>query len=241
MYMKVPLICFLVFRVSLSLLQAQEAVVVNDPNARVRDVSSFERISVSSAINLYLSPDNTEKVVVSANEDWARDRIVTRVRNGVLEIYYDCKGMECWKADRRLKVYVGFRNLQELKASGATNTYVNGVIRSDKLHIDVTGASNFKGAVEAGDLEVDQSGASDVRIGGSAKKFRLDLSGASTLKGYDLSADVADVEVSGASTAQINAVKELKIEASGASDVRYRGTGVLKDIRTSGASSVKKG
>lgn len=241
MNMKVPLICFLVFRVSLSLLQAQESVVVNDPNARVRDVSSFDRISVSSAINLYLSPDETEKVVVSADEAWARDKIVTRVKNGVLEIFFDCKGLDCWKGDRRLKVYVGFRNLRELKASGATNTYVNGVIRSDKLRIDVTGASNFKGAIDAGDLEVDQSGASDVRISGRASNLKVDLSGASTLKGYDLSAEVADVDVSGASNAQVNAVKELRVEASGASDVRYRGTGVLKEINTSGASSVKKG
>jgi hypothetical protein len=241
MNMKVPLICFLVFRVSLSLLQAQETVVVNDPNARVRDVSSFERISVSSAIKLYLSPDDTEKVVVSANEDWARDKIVTRVRNGVLEIFFDCKGSDCWRGDRRLKVYVGFRNLRELKASGATNTFVNGVIKSDKFRLDVTGASNFKGAIDAGDLEVDQSGASDVRVSGRASSFRVDLSGASSLKGYELSADVIDIDVSGASSAQVNAVKELKVEASGASDVRYRGEGVLKDINTSGASSVKKG
>jgi hypothetical protein len=241
MNMKVPLICFLVFRVSLSLLQAQESVVVNDPNARVRDVSSFDRISVSSAINLYLSPDETEKVVVSADEAWARDKIVTRVKNGVLEIFFDCKGLDCWKGDRRLKVYVGFRNLRELKASGATNTYVNGVVRTDKLRIDLTGASNFKGAIDAGDLEVGQSGASDVRISGRASNLKVDLSGASTLKGYDLSAEVADVDVSGASNAQVNAVKELRVEASGASDVRYRGTGVLKEINTSGASSVKKG
>lgn len=239
--MKVPLVCLLLLRVSLSLLHAQESVVVNDPKARVRDVSSFDRISVSSAIKLYLSPDDVEKVVVSADEDWVRDRIVTRVRNGVLEIFFDCKGPECWKGDRRLKVYVGFRNLRELKASGATSVSVNGIVKSDKLRLDITGASNFKGAIDAGELEVDQSGASDVRLSGRASNLRVDLSGASSLKGYDLSADVANVDVSGASSAQINAAKELKVEASGASDVRYRGTGVLKEINTSGASSVRKG
>jgi hypothetical protein len=239
--MKTPILSLLILHISLTLLQAQETVVVNDPNARVRDVASFERISVSSAIDLYLSPDDTEKVVVSADDPEARDRIVTRVSNGTLEIYYDCKGAGCWTKNRRLKVYVGFRNLQELKASGATNTYVNGVVRADKLKIGLTGASNFKGAVEAGELVVDQSGASDIRIGGTAKKFRLDLSGASTIKGFELAADFIVADVSGASTAQLNAVKEMEIDASGASDVRYRGAGVLKSINSSGASSVKKG
>ena len=128
-----------------------------------------------------------------------------------------------------------------MKASGATDTYVNGVIKADRFRLDLTGASNFKGAVDAVDLEVDQSGASDARIGGRVSNFRVDLSGASSLKGYELSADVVDIDVSGASNAQINAVKELKVEASGASDVRYRGSGVLKEINSSGASSVRKG
>lgn len=239
--MRTPLLCFIVFHLLSTGLRSQETVVVNDPNARVRDVPSFDRITVSSAIKLYLTPDDNEKVVVSADQAWARDKIVTRVKDGVLEVFFDCKGVDCWRGDRRLKVYVGFRTLRGLKASGATDTYVNGVIKADRFRLDLTGASNFKGAVDAVDLEVDQSGASDARIGGRVSNFRVDLSGASSLKGYELSADVVDIDVSGASNAQINAVKELKVEASGASDVRYRGSGVLKEINSSGASSVRKG
>jgi hypothetical protein len=239
--MKTPILSLLILHISLSLLQAQETVIVNDPNARVRDVASFDRISVSSAIELYLSPDENEKVVVSAADPSYRDRIRTKVTNGMLDISFDSKGIGSWKGNPKLKVYVAFRNLRELKATGATNTYVNGVVKSDRLRVDVSGASVFKGAIDAGELEIDQSGASDIRIGGRASKMRVDLSGASSLKAYDLAADFVDVDVSGASNAQVNAEKELKVEASGASDVRYRGVGALKEINTSGASSVRKG
>jgi hypothetical protein len=239
--MKTPILSLLILHISLSLLQAQETVIVNDPNARVRDVASFDRISVSSAIELYLSPDENEKVVVSAADPDYRDRIRTRVTNGNLEIYYDSKGMANWRGNPKLKVYVAFRNLRELKATGATNTYVNGVIRSEKLRVDLSGASVFKGAVDAQELEIDQSGASDIRISGRAVRSKIDLSGASVFKAYDLSSESMDLDVSGASDAQINVVKELQVEASGASNVRYRGDGVLKSVNTSGASSVKKG
>jgi hypothetical protein len=49
-------------------INAQDKVVVNDPNAQIRNVTSFNEISVAGGIDLYLSPDDKEAVVVSAAE-----------------------------------------------------------------------------------------------------------------------------------------------------------------------------
>jgi hypothetical protein len=68
----------------------------------------------------------------------------------------------------------------------------------------------------------------------------IEASGASDFKGYDLKTDYCDVNISGASGVQIWVNKELSAKASGASDVRYRGEGLIRDIKTSGASSVSR-
>ncbi|HLO81624.1 MAG TPA: DUF2807 domain-containing protein, partial [Chitinophagaceae bacterium] len=112
---------------------AQEKVMVNDKNAQVRNIgSSFTEISVSGSIDLYLSPDDKEVVVVSAREEQYRDRIVTRVVGNKLEIYFNNKNFSI-RSDMRLKAYVSFKQLNRISASGSSDVFVNGIVKSDKL------------------------------------------------------------------------------------------------------------
>ncbi len=225
---------------SVALAMSQEKVVVNDKYAQQRSVGGFSEISVSGGIDLYLSPDDKEVVVVSASEPKYRDRIVTRVNGNRLEIYFDNKGMTRWPDRMNLKAYVSFRALQKLKASGASDVYVNGVIKSPSLEIYMSGASDFNGAILVDELKIDQSGSSDSRISGKAERVTIDVSGASDVKAYELTVNYCNVEASGASDIQITVNKELSARASGSSDVQYRGEGLIRDIKTSGASSVSR-
>jgi len=221
-------------------VHGQDKVVVNDPNAQVRNVQSFNEISVAGGIDLYLSPDDKEAVVVSAAEDKYRDRIVTRVVDNRLQIYFDNKGNIRWPSNMKLKAYVSFKALKKLSASGASDVYVNGVIKSDELKIDLSGASDFKGAVDVNNLTVDQSGSSDSRISGRAERLSIEASGASDMKGYDLEVNYCDANASGASDIQITVNKEMTAKATGASDINYRGQGVIREVKASGSSSVSK-
>ena len=233
-------VLFISMLVSTFLSMAQEKVVVNDRNAQQRSTGSFTEISVSGGIDLYLSPDEHEVVVVSASEPKYRDRIVTRVNGNRLEIYFDNKGMTRWPDRMNLKAYVSFRTLKKLKASGASDVYVNGVIKSPSLEIHMSGASDFNGAVMVDELKIDQSGSSDSRISGKADRVTIDVSGASDVKAYDLTVNYCNVEASGASDIQITVNKEISARASGSSDVHYRGEGLIRDVKTSGASSVSR-
>lgn len=231
---------FLCMMLSTALAMSQEKVVVNDKNAQLRSVGGYNEISVSGGIDLYLSPDDKEVVVVSASEPKYRDRIVTRVNGNRLEIYFDDKGMTRWPDRMNLKAYVSFKTLQKLKASGASDVYVNGVIKSPSLEIYMSGASDFNGAILVDELKIDQSGSSDSRISGKAERVTIDVSGASDVKAYELAVNYCNVEASGASDIQITVNKELSARASGSSDVQYRGEGLIRDIKTSGASSVSR-
>ena len=221
-------------------LKAQDKVVVNDPNAQLRQVSSFNEISVSGGIDLYLSPDEKETVVVSANDNRYRDRIITRVVDNRLEIFYENKGNIRWPDNMKLKAYVSFKTLQKLKASGSSDVYVNGVIKSEKLEIRLSGSSDFKGAIKVDEFVLSQSGSSDSRISGTADRVTIDVSGSSNVKAYEMAVNYCDVEASGASDIQITVNKELSARASGASDINYMGSGIIKEVKSSGSSSVSR-
>ena len=230
------LFVIMVFSFSLASLNAQQ---INDPNAEVRKVSGFHAIKVSNAIDLYLSQSSDEAVAVSAVKDEYRDRIKTSVENGVLKIWYDESGG--WRSgNRKLKAYVSFKTLDNLDASGASDVVVAGTIKGNDLVIHMGGASDFKGKLEVNSLDLRLNGASDADITGRVVNLKVDANGASDLKGYDLETDNCTAEASGASDIKITVNKELSAKASGASGVYYKGSGVIRDIKTSGASSISK-
>lgn len=219
---------------------AQKQTVINDPNAEVRNVKNFHAIRVSHAINLYLTQSGEEAVAVSARETKYRDRIRTEVKDGVLNIWYDNEGWKWSNDNKKLKAYVSVKTLDKLGASGASDVIVDGVISGDRLEIELSGASDFKGGVKVNELNLDQSGASDITISGSAGKVTIEASGASDFKGYDLVTDNCNAHASGASDIKISCNKELSAHASGASSIYYRGTAVIRDLHSNGASTVGK-
>ncbi len=217
-----------------------QQTLVNDANAEKRDISgSFSAVKVSGGVDLYLSQSSTEALAVSATEQEYRDNIKTVIENGTLRIYYDSnKGWN--KSNKKLKVYISFKNLERLEASGASDVQVAGAISGSSLSIDMSGASDFKGAVNVTTLTMDLSGASDAKISGTAANVTIESSGASDVKGYDLVTENCTAKATGASDINITVNKELNVHASGASDVFYKGNCVIRDLHSSGASTVAK-
>ncbi len=218
--------------------------IVNDANAEKRNVSGYHAIEVSGGIDLYLSQGD-ESVAVSANETKFRERIKTVVENGVLKIFYEHEKKNNVRIDiewgnRKLKAYVSFKNLDKLEGSGGSDILVEGSIKVNTLSLGVSGGSDFDGKVDIDKLKVDASGGSDVNISGSVKDLEIDASGGSDFKGYELAADICNLDASGGSDVYITINKELSADASGGSDVFYKGNGTVKEVRSSGSSSIKK-
>lgn len=212
---------------------------INDPNAEVREAKNFHAIELSSAFDVYLSQGAEESVAVSASDAKSRDFIKVEVKGGVLVIRYDNKGK--WNTgNKKLKAYISFKNIDKLDVSGACDVYVVEGWKADNLKIDLSGASNLKGKLDAQKLMVDQSGASDMTLTGTVGQLNIEASGASDFKGFDLAVDYCNAKASGASDIKITVNKELSAEASGASDVRYKGAGLMRDVKTSGASSISR-
>lgn len=217
---------------------AQQKQVIADENAQQRNLKGFHAIKVSHAFDVVISQGNEEGVVVSAKNAEFRDKITTEVKDGVLIIGYEEK---MWKGgNKNLKAYVSVKDLDQLTASGACDISITGTLKAKELSIVLSGASDLKGSVEAEFLSADLNGASDVSINGRVAGLKVEASGASDFKGYDLMAEKCDAKASGASDIKITVNKELNAEASGASGVSFKGTGVIKDIKSSGASSITR-
>ena len=218
---------------------AQNEIVV-DPNATTRTLNgSFSKIKISGGIDLFLSQSDNEAVAVSASEEKFKEAIKTEIDNGTLKIYYD--GDKNWSLkNKKLRAYVSFKSLEKLNASGACDVVVSGNVSGESLDMQLSGACDFKGTVKVNTLKLNLSGASDVKISGTANTVDIESSGASDVKGYELVTDVCNAKASGASDINITVNKELNARASGASDIYFKGTALIKDIHSSGASTVSR-
>ncbi|MEP7376331.1 MAG: head GIN domain-containing protein [Chitinophagaceae bacterium] len=204
---------------------------------RDHSVGSFQRVEVSGALDVYLKQDSTQQPVKVETDENLQDLIEVRESNGVLYI----SPVDHYNLDpTRLKIYVAAPQFKGLGVSGASHIYgENKLISSESFDIDLSGASEMKLEIKAPRINSEVTGASSVELRGETKDFNANGSGASSYKCFDLMTENTTVDISGACSADIFASVKLNVQASGASEVKYRGAAAItQDI--SGASGIKK-
>jgi len=214
--------------------------IINDPNAELRTVSSFDAIEVSGGIDLFISQGDEEAMAVSASNSSQRDAIKSTVQDGVLKISYGNDGKMWVSGNKKLRAYVSFKSLVRLKASHGSDVTISGVLKSDEFSIELIGASDLKGKLEANKLNIEQAGASDAKVSGEVTELFINASGASNFQGYDLHSELCTVNASGASDVRITVNKELNANATGASSVKYHGNASIHNMKTTGGGKVRQ-
>ncbi|MES2794491.1 MAG: head GIN domain-containing protein [Bacteroidota bacterium] len=208
-----------------------------------RSVSNFNEIRVGSGIDLYLKQGNTESLELTAPSDKI-GKIITQVRNGVLEIRVESSnwnwGWGGWNNKTSPKVKLTFKDINALKAGGGSDVYSEGRLLFDKIKIDASGGSDVKLDFTAEMVDCDASGGSDAVLTGSSKYFTGNASGGSDLKAKDFRTQSCRINSSGGSDAYVWVENELLANASGGSDIYYYGSPKSVKVHKSGGSDINR-
>jgi hypothetical protein len=201
-------------------------------------VANFNSIELGSAFEVHVHKGNVYAVSVTGREKDI-DELEVSSSSGKLEIGYEAGWKWTWNNNRsKLVVNITLPRLNSGDFSGASKVDLQGFTNEEEMTLIFSGAS--KGVIEGlhtDKLKLELSGASDCKISGHTDYLNVEASGASHLKALDFFARNVDVDASGASSAQVHVQKSLKVDASGASHVKYKGSPVIvKDL--SGAASL---
>jgi len=140
-----------------------------------------------------------------------------------------------------LQVVVEIPYIENIKASGACRISLNGKFEGDHCKINLNGASEVKHFDFYGNsLDIDLDGASECGMSGKVNQVKMSGSGASDFKMYNLVTETLDINLSGASEAEITVNERITGKLTGASTLKYRGNADRSDVKTSGASDIKK-
>ena len=215
----------------------------------------FNVVDTRGAIDVIIADVQDATIKISGDENLI-DSIQTYVENGVLKVYF--KNNLNYSSAIGLKVTVPNNGkIKEIKTSGSSNIIAEGTIvtdnfnikssgsssfrgsiKADRCHFRLSGSSDFNGNIEVEVIEVDCSGSSRFNLKGKADVCKISASGSCNFKGYDLTVNKLDCSTSGSSNIQITCNEEIKVSASGASNIYYRGDAKVVSKHTSGASGI---
>lgn len=194
--------------------KADKGEFVDEKIIREQKIEKFNQIKVSGALRVNYKYDPEYRIKIVGLE--GNDKIKFDVNNEVLNIRRKGPSFLCF-SEVRVEVYGP--ELQKIDLSGASNLILENVV-TEKLEMEVSGASKISG-------------------NGFANDFTLKTSGASSAKLFDLETDNAKIDISGASKVEITTNKSLEINASGASKINYQGNPLITQ-KISGASKIER-
>jgi hypothetical protein len=226
-----------------TLATTRRAAPVGESERITRPLASFSRVEVVGMADVRLRQGTTEGATVEAPAQLL-PRIRTEVRDGTLliDVAQERQWSDWlhWSGRRQTpRVTVDFIKLERLESAGAVKLAADS-IRADELRLDFSGASSVRiGNLQASRLRLEGSGATKVELAGKVGTQQVDLSGAGLYSATGLESDRAEVHVSGAGKAFVNAKTSLAVEISGAGLVEYLGNPKLEqDI--SGVGKVRR-
>lgn len=238
--MKQLLLSFLFITLTGNVLLAQKTI--NDANAEKRTVSGFHGIDVGTGIELTLTEGSTEQVAVSAISADYRDKIVTKVENGILKIYYENKvgAINKRKENKELKAYVSYRSLDRLHANTGAEVKISGILKATSLDLEANTGATVTGEVDINKLKISQNTGSRVSLTGKAETLDIDGDTGSRFKGEDMTTSSCNVSVSTGAIVSVKAEKELHVKANTGGSVKYKGNAALREVKTNTGGSVSK-
>ena len=220
-----------------------EPCAAAESQRETRALASFNRIEIIGAAEVVLRQGKAEGATVDAPAELL-PRILTVVRGRTL--YIDVSQHRSWSdwthifgAHRTTRITVDFIRLESVEAGGAIKLFADG-LRGDDLQLDFSGASTVKITnLQASKLSLEGSGATKVDLTGKVVTQVVELSGAGSYSALGLQSERAEIHVSGAGKAFVNAKTSLMVEISGAGLVEYSGNPKLEqDI--SGVGKVRR-
>lgn len=123
-----------------------------------------------------------------------------------------------------------YANVEEIEISGGIEFEMNAE-KCRSIDLDIKGGADvYIYSIDTVNTDISIAGAASMNLSGKTGLFELELAGAGTIDAKSLVAEKAEVEISGAGTAEVSVIEELFADIDGVGTLTYYGDPVLKNI-----------
>ena len=206
----------------------------------VLQLDAYHTVHLRGAAELELQNASTPSTTLTTNilmPSMSSENITAEVRDSIL--YIDTH-TNIPIDDLIAKFTIATPYLREIIVQGAgkIETIDNHSLQLTSLNLDLSGAAEADLLLNVQNLTIDAKGASKLDLAGVADNLHVTIAGAGELEAEDLLAQVVHINCTGASKAEVHAVRELWAQAAGASKISYKGNPTVKQKLAVGGSLI---
>ncbi len=197
--------------------------------------TNFTQLEIGAAFKITLTQAPEFSVVANGNTE-DLEKVNIRKDGSTLKI-----GMQNGSATDHavIELVITMPNIEELETSGVVEVTGTNTFSGNKLSLDLSGSSAINMNIDVQKLDINGSGATELNMSGKASQLKLETSGTGTASLIQLAVNHAGIEMSGATSAQLNVAERMQAEVSGTANIVYKGNpSVTQEV--SGAASIKK-
>jgi hypothetical protein len=201
--------------------------IVGSGNVITRDVSvqSFDQLSASGVFNVILTQGNKEAVKIEA-EDNLQD--LFEVNNDGSRLVVKMKKDSHFDSKKKMVVYITFKNLKSLDLEMVGNLSTTGNLSFGDLALENKSVGSVDIALSAQKLNIQNKSVGNLKLTGKADNAVIKSNSVGSIKAGELVVQTMDIDNDGIGSAEVNAVKEIKVKDSFLGKVRNVGNAAVK-------------
>ncbi|AUD06516.1 head GIN domain-containing protein [Spirosoma pollinicola] len=217
---------------------AQNSIVGNGEIVKQqRTIGSFTKLSVRVGMRVHIAAGNAGSAELEGESN-ILEHVVTEVKNGELTVMLSQN--KSYNQTKGVTVTIHVAKLDQVMVSTGCSVESDLPITATNLTATIETGSRLTAPISTKNLKLTVKDGSQANLQGTATDADIRLSGAGRLSAEKLTIARADVQLNGASRADIHVTETLEASADGVSTVNYTGNPTVKSQEANGLSKIRK-
>ena len=207
----------------------KEIKIEGSGNVVTKDVpvQPFDQLEANGIFNVVLTQGNKESLKIEAEDNL---QPLFEVKNGGGKLMVDMKKDSHFNSKKKMTVYITFKNLKSMDLKMVGNVTSTGNLNFGDLSLANKSVGSVDLALHAQKLDIDNKSVGNLKLSGKAENAVIRSNSVGAIKASDLLVQTMDIDNDGVGSAEVNAVKELKVKDSFLGKVKNTGSATAKRI-----------
>jgi len=207
----------------------KEIKIEGSGNVVTKDVpvQPFDQLEASGIFNVVLTQGNKESLKIEAEDNL---QPLFEVKNEGGKLMVDMKKDSHFNSKKKMTVYITFKNLKSMDLKMVGNVTSTGNLNFGDLSLANKSVGSVDLALSAQKLDINNKSVGNLKLSGKAENAVIRSNSVGAIKASDLLVQTMDIDNDGVGSAEVNAVKELKVKDSFLGKVKNTGSATAKRI-----------
>ena len=207
----------------------KETKIEGSGNVITKDVTiqPFDQLEANGVFNVVLTQGNKESLKIEAEDNL---QALFEIKNEGSKLMVDMKKDSHFNSKKKMTVYITFKNLKSMDLKMVGNVSSEGNLNFSDLSLANKSVGSVDLALNAQKLDIENKSVGNLRLSGKAENAIIRSNSVGAIKASDLLVQTMDIDNDGVGSAEVNAVKELKVKDSFLGKVKNAGSATAKRI-----------